>query len=335
MRGAELGNAGRDAADDRGRARTGQACDRDRDHFAGGTPHEDVRIGAAFDDLGDRGERDRAGRAGGDRDATDRVEVGRLRVDHDRQRLVLVEHAARGDELVGRGQLRGELARRDVQRGQLRRIDQDLDFAHAATLELDAADTDDAYERGPYDALRDLAQSRRFDVRTLRRRQVERDHGHRRRQHALDTGRRAVRHLDLIDRAAARVLDLQRIGLVGELQRQLGRTADRSRTHVMHAGHHGERFFERPRDTRLDELWRELAGVRDHDDTRKRHLRIDAARQREDRHRAEHRKRDRREPHDRTIGAQPADHHSGLATAGSGFGFAFASAGFASAGTSG
>jgi len=82
----------------------------------------------------------------------------------------------------------------------------------------------------------------------------------------------------VIDRSAARVLCVQGIGVVGELQRQLGSTADRLRADVANTRHHRERLLERARDLRLDEIGRELADVSDDHHARERHLRVDAAR---------------------------------------------------------
>ena len=122
-----------------------------------------VGIRGALDDLGDGAERDRAGRPARDRERAERVEIGGLRVEHDRQRLVLVEHVTGGDQLIGGLELRGELRRREVERRELRRLDQDLDLAHAPALELDAADAEHAHERGAHDALGDVAQPARVD----------------------------------------------------------------------------------------------------------------------------------------------------------------------------
>jgi len=194
-----------------------------------------------------------------------------------------------------------ELARREVQGRQLIGVDLDLDLAQRAADQLDGADPGHPDERGPDDALGDVAQPPHVGRGGPGHAEVPRDHRDRGRQHALDDRRGALRQLDVIDRGLAGVLRLQRIGLVRELERELGRAADRARAHVAHPRDHRERLLERARHLRLDEIRGDLAGVRDHDDAREHHLGIDPARQDEDRVHAERCERQDRDPHERGV----------------------------------
>ena len=141
------------------------------------------------------------------------------------------------------------------------------------------------------------------------RSEIERDHRDRGGEDALDLRDRSLRQLDVIDRRAAGVLRRERIGLVGELERELGAAADRLRADVAHARDHRQCLLERPGDLRLHEIGRELRRVRDDHHPREAHLRVDAARQRRDRVHACEREADHGEPDDRRVPAQPADDH--------------------------
>ena len=312
--GAQLRERVLDPGDDGGRARAGQPGDRDRDHLAARARDDHVGVLVAVAHVGDHRQRHRADRADRDRQRAQLVEVHRLGVEHDGQGLVLVPHPARGDHLVLLLDLLRELRRGQVQRGELGRPDHELDLADPAAADLDAADALDPHDRGPDDALGDLAQPPQIGLDPGRRRDVERDHGDRGRQHALHDRRRAPGELDVIDRGLARVLRGQRIGAVGEQQRQLDRAADRAGADMADPGHDRERLLERPRHLRLDEVGRQLAGLGDDDDPRELHLGVDAARQLEDRDRPERGEPQHGDPHQAGMTPQPSHERHLLVT---------------------
>ena len=98
------------AVDDGRRARAGQPRDRHRDDLAARARDDDVGILGAVADIGDRRQRHRPGGPFAIGSARSVSRSSRLRVEHDRQRLVLIPHAAGRDHLVLRLDLRASCA---------------------------------------------------------------------------------------------------------------------------------------------------------------------------------------------------------------------------------
>ena len=271
----------------------------DTDHDRGSTgaadPHEAIL--GAFNDLRDAPQRDPdTVRADRDGHLADVLECLGLRVGEHRDELAIaIDTTHRGETHAGT-ELVGDVRRRHVQRRCKIGIEDHLDLTNVAAQHLDAAYARDARERRTDHELRRLAQLTRVDGAG----DVEGDDGKRSGGDLLgdELGLRGEPRTRLRN---ARLHELQRaphVRVGRELQRDLGRTADRPAPDALHAEDRREALLERPGHGREEHVRRRAASARDHHDARELHLRVDAARHLPRREAAEHDEQRRREPHD-------------------------------------
>ena len=171
------------------RAGAGQARDAEQHRLTARTRHTQQAVLRALAHISDRRQPDRtAGLADRDRRRAQIIQIRGLAGRHDRQQRVRpLEPADRAQHAL-RAQLFGDLGHVQVQRRAALRIEDDLDLAHVAAQNLDAAHAAHARERGLDHELAQLTQAARVD----RAGQIVSQHGKRGGVQALDrdVGRR-------------------------------------------------------------------------------------------------------------------------------------------------